>query len=270
MLIKQELDEWLDQVDYAILNSPSYVPSEFALTFMNFVKLVNGSLGESNKTPPVHLKMLDKVVSPSKYIANLCFRGAAKTTLFMEYMTLYVAMFGEIPGFGEIDGMIYVSDSMDNGVKSARKNIEFRYNNSEFLQEWIPQATFTDNYLEFTNKVGKKLGVKMFGAKALSLDSVLYLGSGGTTTIGECSVGDVIIGADGQPTTITRKSEVFHKPMYKLTLDDGRTLKVSEDHLNQVHIKKFVSEKNLLKVHFGREDVDHLGAIARTPACRGS
>ena len=165
MLIKQELDEWLDQVDYAILNSPSYVPSEFALTFMNFVKLVNGSLGESNKTPPVHLKMLDKVVSPSKYIANLCFRGAAKTTLFMEYMTLYVAMFGEIPGFGEIDGMIYVSDSMDNGVKSARKNIEFRYNNSEFLQEWIPQATFTDNYLEFTNKVGKKLGVKMFGAK---------------------------------------------------------------------------------------------------------
>jgi hypothetical protein len=42
--------------------------------------------------------------------------------------------------------MIYVSDSMDNGVKSARNNIEFRYNNSEFLQEWIPHATFTDNF----------------------------------------------------------------------------------------------------------------------------
>ena len=164
-LVKQELDEWLDQVDYASLNSPSYLPTEFALTFMNFVKLVNGSIGESNKTPPVHLKMLDKLVSPSKYIANLCFRGAAKTTLFMEYMTLYVAMFGEIPGFGRIEGMIYVSDSMDNGVKSARKNIEFRYNNSEFLQEWIPKATFTDNYLEFESREGKKLGVKMFGAK---------------------------------------------------------------------------------------------------------
>src|SRR5690606_21572399 len=61
--------------------------------------------------------------------------------------------------------IIYVSYSMDNGVKSARKNIEFRYLNSEFLQEWIPEAKFTDNYMEFTNKNGKKLGVKMFGAK---------------------------------------------------------------------------------------------------------
>ena len=242
-LVKQELDEWLDQVDYASLNSPSYLPTEFALTFMNFVKLVNGSIGESNKTPPVHLKMLDKLVSPSKYIANLCFRGAAKTTLFMEYMTLYIAMFGEIPGFGRVEGMIYVSDSMDNGVKSARKNIEFRYNNSEFLQEWIPKATFTDNYLEFESREGKKLGVKMFGAKALSLDTVLYLAAGGVTTIGECAVGDKILGADGLPTTITKKSEVFHKPMYELQLDDGRSLKVSEDHLNQVHLKKFKSDR---------------------------
>ncbi|MFP3458232.1 hypothetical protein R0J89_18475, partial [Psychrobacter sp. SIMBA_152] len=86
-----------------------------------------------------HLKMLDKVVeSPSSYIANLCFRGAAKTTLFMEYFSLFLGVFGFIPGFGKVEGMIYVSVSVDNGVKSARKNIEFRYNNSEFLQEWIP------------------------------------------------------------------------------------------------------------------------------------
>lgn len=164
-LLKQELDEWLDQVNYAELNSPAYIPTSFALTFMNFIKLVNGEQGESHKTPPVHLKMLDKVTSPYQYVANLCFRGAAKTTLFMEYMTLYVAMFGNVPGLGKVEGMIYVSDSMDNGVKSARKNIEFRYNNSEFLQQWIPEATFTDNYLEFKNTEGHRLGVKMFGAK---------------------------------------------------------------------------------------------------------
>jgi predicted phage terminase large subunit-like protein len=165
-LIKQELDEWLDQVDYKELNSPNYKPSVFALTFMNFIKLVNGETGESHKTPPVHLKMLDKVVeSNSDYIANLCFRGAAKTTLFMEYFCLFLGMFGHLPGFGKVEGMIYVSDSMDNGVKSARKNIEFRYNNSEFLREWIPKATFTDNYIEFENKEGHRLGIKMFGAK---------------------------------------------------------------------------------------------------------
>lgn len=162
---KKDLDQWLNEVDYKALNSSDYIPSEFALTFMNFIKLVNGSAGESNKTPPVHLKMLDKISGRKKYIANLCFRGSGKTTLFMEYLVLFIAVFGELPGLGELDAMIYVSDSMDNGVKSARKNIEFRYNNSEFLQSWIPSAVFTDNYLEFQNKEGKRLGVKMFGAK---------------------------------------------------------------------------------------------------------
>ena len=165
-LVKQELDQWLDSVDYSYLNSTQYQPSTFALNFMNFIKLVNGAVGESNKTPPVHLAMLDKVVqSQSDYIANLCFRGAAKTTLFMEYFCLFIATFGYLEGFGKVTGMIYVSDSMENGVKSARKNIEFRYNSSEFLQEWLPGAKFTDNYIEFTNIDGHMLGIKMFGAK---------------------------------------------------------------------------------------------------------
>lgn len=163
-LKKQDLDTWLDSVDYSALNT--YVPSEFALVFMNFIKLVNGEQGESHKTPPVHLKMLDKIsANQSKLIANLCFRGAAKTTLFMEYFSLFLGVFNNLPGFGQVEGMIYVSDSMDNGVKSARKNIEFRYNNSQFLQEYIPKTTFTDNYIEFVNKQGKRLGIKMFGAK---------------------------------------------------------------------------------------------------------
>ncbi len=161
----KELDEWLNDVDYSDLNDGSYVPSEFALFFMNFIKLVNGKIGESNKTPPVHLKMLDKVVGDKEYVANLCFRGAAKTTLFFEYFVLFLAVFGYLPNFGTIDSMIYVSDSMENGVKSARKNVEFRYNSSEFLQEWLPKAHFTDNYIEFENKEGHKLGCKMFGAK---------------------------------------------------------------------------------------------------------
>lgn len=162
---KQRLDEWLNEVDYGWLNSGEYIPSNFSLVFMNFIKLVNGGVGESHTTPPVHLKMLDKMVGGNEYIANLCFRGAGKTAVFMEYLVLYIAVFGDLPGFGDIDGMIYVSDSMDNGVKSARKNIEFRYYNSPWLQHWIPEATFTDNYLEFKNKDGHRLGVKMFGAK---------------------------------------------------------------------------------------------------------
>jgi predicted phage terminase large subunit-like protein len=165
VLIKQGLDEWLDNVSYSGLNSGEYVPTEFALTFMNFIKLVNGSAGESHKTPPVHLKMLDKLVEPSQYVANLCFRGAAKTTLFGEYFFPFLATFGVLEGFGRVSSAIYVSDSMDNGVKSLRKNMEFRYDSSEFLQEWLPVATFTDNYIEFKNREGYRFGLKMFGAK---------------------------------------------------------------------------------------------------------
>ena len=155
--IKRDVDSWLDQVDYSFLNSSDYHPTEFALSFMNFIKLVNGEEGESNKTPPVHLKMLDKLTQGSKRIVNLCFRGAAKTSLFMEYFTLYLAVFHTIPGFGKVEGMIYVSDSMENGAKSARKNIEFRYERSDFLKKYIPEAKFTDAYLEFTNTKGEAL-----------------------------------------------------------------------------------------------------------------
>lgn len=164
--IKQPLEDWLEYVDYSFLNSTDYVPTVFAMEFMTFIKLVNGEQGESNKTPPVHLAMLDKLAeSTQDYLVNLLFRGAAKTTLFMEYMTLYLAVFGYLPGHGKVEAMIYVSDSMENGVKNARKNIEFRYNNSPFLQRWIKKATFTDPYLEFESVDGHKLGVKMFGAQ---------------------------------------------------------------------------------------------------------
>ena len=159
------VDNFLDRVDYSFLNDGAYVPSQFALNYVNFIKLVNGEQGESHPSPVVHMRMLDALAGPKTRLANLCSRGLAKTTLFCEYLVLYIAVFGGIEGFGEISGMIYVSDSMNNGVKSARKNIEFRYKNSEFLQHWLPEATFTDNYLEFTNRDGHRLGVKMFGAK---------------------------------------------------------------------------------------------------------
>lgn len=165
ILVKKTLDDWLNDIDYSDLADGSYVPSQFSLYFMNFIKLVNGKEGETHKTPPVHLKMLDKTVSDSNNIVNLIFRGAAKTTLFMEYFSLFLATFGYLPNFGRCESMLYISDSMENGVASARKNTQFRYENSEFLQEWVPVGNFTEKYWEFTNKDGMPFGVKLFGAR---------------------------------------------------------------------------------------------------------
>lgn len=162
---KLELDQWLDRVDYSIINSAEYVPSEFALKFLNFIKLVNGGKGEDNLTPAFHLRMLDEVSSDSDMIANLCFRGSGKTTIFVEYFAPYCAIYREIPGLKEIFGMMYVSDSMENGVMSARKNLEFRYENSPFLQHWLPKVNFTNKEIYYVNRDNQKFGLKMFGIK---------------------------------------------------------------------------------------------------------
>jgi len=226
-----KVEDYLQRIDYGI--DPAYVPSEFALEFVTFIKLVNGAEGEENKTPLVHYYMLDTITHGGKRVINLCHRGIAKTTVMGEYLFLYIATYGELPGFGNIDLALYVSDSIENGVKNMRKNLEFRWENSDFLKEWVPVIKFTDIRWEFHNRDGHKFIVKGYGAKALSLDSELHTLTG-RTTIGECQVGDRIFGADGKLTTITAKSEVFHKPMYRLVLADGRSLKVSEDHYNPV------------------------------------
>lgn len=157
------VEEWLNAVTYS--EDEDYVASLFALEFVNFIKLVNGDQGESNKTPVLHFRMLDQVAGPTPRIANMVHRGAAKTTVLGEYLFLYIAVYGEIPGFGKIPFAIYVSDSIDNGVKNMRKNLEYRRENSEFLMEYIPIAHFTDITWDFTNKDGNRFIVKGYGAK---------------------------------------------------------------------------------------------------------
>ena len=161
--IKKTVDEWLNDISYEI--DPNYVPSEFALEFVNFIKMVNGGEGEEHKTPVVHYKMLDQLAGKKQNIANMCARGFAKTSLFAEYLFLYIAVYGEIPQFGSVVLALYVSDSIENGVKNMRKNLEFRWEESEFLQEYVPKIKFTDVRWEFINKFGKKFVVKGYGAK---------------------------------------------------------------------------------------------------------
>lgn len=44
-MVKQSVEEWLNSVDYASLNGNNYVPSVFAINYVNFIKLVNGESG---------------------------------------------------------------------------------------------------------------------------------------------------------------------------------------------------------------------------------
>ena len=157
-----DLDARLNMVDYQQFLT-NYRPTEFALEFVNFIKLVNGEEGEENESPIIHYDMLDQVV---QFVQNLfvSFRGSAKTTALHEYMILYLATYGKIPNFGTVDVGIYISDTMDNGVKSMRTNLQFRWDNSDFLQKYVPVAKFTDVRWEFQNADKKKLCFRGFGA----------------------------------------------------------------------------------------------------------
>lgn len=232
-IIKKSVEEWLYAVSYE--EKIGYIPSDFALKFVTFIKLVNGGKGEENVTPVIHYKMLDNIYGTKQNIANLCYRGSAKTTVMGEYLILYIATYGGIDGFGDIPLGLYVSDSIENGVKNMRKNLEYRWENSPFLQKYLPRTRFTDIRWEFENADDKVTVFKGYGARALSLDTKLYT-KDGYTSIGECVVGQEIFGPDGNLAKITAKSEVFNKPMYKLELEDGRFLKVSEDHINSVMV----------------------------------
>lgn len=183
---KKPVETWLNEMDYVFVG---YMPTDMALLFVNFIKEVNNG-AEENETPIVHLKMLDGVFNSERRCAIMCHRGIGKTTLFGEYLILFIASFGHLPGFGKMNLLLYVTDSIENGVKNLRRNVEFRYQESEFLQKLIPnrklgvgengtgfvsadkfeeQAAggrkFTDIRLEFVNHKGHTTIVKGFGAK---------------------------------------------------------------------------------------------------------
>lgn len=70
--------------------------------------------------------------------------------------------------------------------------------------------------------------------KALSLDTDIPIFSGGFKKMGDIQIGDVIIGNDGLPTTVTFLSEIHYKDTYKLLFSDGSEIIACEDHLWEV------------------------------------
>ena len=191
-----ELEDLIKQVDYIAM--AGQIPTEFALEFITFIKLVNGEGGEEHKSPIIHLDMLDQVVDFDENLF-VSFRGSAKTTALHEYMFLYLATYGSIPKFGKVNVAIYVSDTIDNGVKSMRQNLEFRYNKSEFLQKYIPWVKFTDVRWEFKNLDGKSFCVRGFGAST---------GVRGFKEYGErptwCGFDDLMSDKNAESATITK------------------------------------------------------------------
>lgn len=161
-LQKKTVTDYLNSVDYESLKK--YQPSTFALEYIAFLKMAGSHLN-LDTTPPVHYKMIDGLATKKRMLANLCHRGMGKSFLMSVNLLLYLAVFQRLPNFGSLNTMIFIADTMENGAKNLRKGVESLYEQSTFLQKYLPEARFTDNYIEFTNIDGKKFGCKLYGAK---------------------------------------------------------------------------------------------------------
>ena len=79
--------------------------------------------------------------------------------------------------------------------------------------------------------IGRKNG------KALSLDTEIPTPDG-WKLMHDIHAGDYVFGQDGKPSEVLVESEVFDKPMYLVTFEDGATIKASGDHIWTVQSKK--------------------------------
>ena len=80
--------------------------------------------------------------------------------------------------------------------------------------------------------------------KALSLDTEIPTPSG-WRTMRDIHPGDYVFGQDGKPSKVLVESEIFDKPMYLVTFEDGSTIKASADHLWTVCDEHGLSKRDL-------------------------
>ena len=116
-----------------------------------------------------------------------------------------------------------------------------KYNSME--KTIITQPPLRDNELFFSDMYLKasreNVGLFIFGsrrvAKALANEELLYYADGSIGTIGNSKEGDLILGRDGFPTLIEGVYPQGIKKLWRLTLEDDRSVLCCSDHLWEVH-----------------------------------
>lgn len=148
----------INQVTKAVRDT--YIPSQEALKFISFIRACNV---EENVSPEIHYRLADKYFSKDKQVLIEAFRGSAKSTL-MEWFVIYAAVMGEVPGFGPVNFITFIGDSMDNGVKNFFRNVSGKIDQSDLLRSLLKIQRGTDNEMELVNSDGHELDIKGYGA----------------------------------------------------------------------------------------------------------
>ena len=198
-------------------------------------------------------------------------REFSKSTL-VAYFMLYMAAGGKLPNFDQkVKFGIYVSDRMDGNVKTTMQTMESLHNESDYLRGLFEYTHFTDAAVEFIRNPVSKSEVKAYnlamskglgkdevagrserrfkiqgigssgGRGPTSLDSVLFTDKG-KVTMGDIEVGTKVFTPKGDTATVISKSKIYNNRMFRLTYEDGRTLKVNETHINVAWTRRKIGE----------------------------
>jgi len=172
---KRSVDKMLKHADVVL---EWYIPSTDAIDFMNFIRLVLGEEPE-NSNPKAHYFLMDCIfrsenVKPYFKVRNidfdlsddrivvLCTREFAKSVLIGTMLVLYMAAKGTLPGFGSVNYVLYVSDSMRNNVKTTMETIGSVYNESLYLRELFEDAVTNQDEISFTRKPRTKKEIALY------------------------------------------------------------------------------------------------------------
>ena len=162
MAKRKKLSVLAKEVDYGD-SYKHYIPSTEAIEYIEIVKQIYGDSLE-NKTPIAHYMMFDELYAKI-YSCIVAARGMAKST-FVQNLFFYVAIMGKLPTVGKVKFMIYVSDTVENGVRTMTEAMRFTHENSEFLKKYIPDCKFNDTRWVLTNLDDESLVVRCYGAEA--------------------------------------------------------------------------------------------------------
>jgi len=168
------VDKLLDNID---LQLDWYVPSEHAIKFIVFIRLCLGEEPE-NSNPKAHYFFMDCIfqqpnVKPFFIVRNIPYeellgriailasREFSKSTLIV-YLMLYMASEGVLPGFGKVNYIIYVSDSMRNGVETTMDTIQAVYNESAYLRGLFEDTRLIKTEVNFVRKPRTKTEIETY------------------------------------------------------------------------------------------------------------
>ena len=186
---KFNIDKALDTIDLTFAN---YTPSKDAIEFFIVIRMVLGEEPEV-KNSKMHYFLIDLLFNNitlddfpfpddikknirinSKKLAIIASRRSAKSTILTAFAPIYVAIKGQLPGFGKVMFWVSFGDSQNSGAKVQANTIRDICEDSDFCKHYFEKMRFTDEECEFVRRgVGKvKDRAFMFKVKGAAGGSV--------------------------------------------------------------------------------------------------